>query len=30
MKGCYLIPPACVLALFQAVDDADEIAKGGE
>lgn len=29
-KGCYLIPPACVLALCQAVDDADEMAKGGE
>lgn len=29
-KGCYLIPPACVLALCQAVDEADEIANGGE
>lgn len=29
-KGLYLIPHACVLALCQAVDEADEIAKGGE
>lgn len=29
-KGCYLIPPACVLALCQAVDEADAIAKEGE
>lgn len=30
VKGHYLIPPACVLALCQAVDEADQIATGGE
>lgn len=30
IRGHYLIPPACVLALCQAVDEADDIAKGGE